>query len=131
MLEVSGRVDGARFIVSALGREVELETVEVGADERGMFAIVLECERNLADGFKVRSELEPDERGLHGAVIDVYLEGQAREALRQQLRASGQDPDAPVVAPFERCFSVYFNSAGRVDGRSSTLRADSEKPPVN
>ena len=83
MLEVAGRIEGKRFIVSAIGYEIGLDTIEVGDDERGPYALVNEGEQTLPNGFKVRVEVEPDEHLPPGAVIDVIFEGRTRDEARE------------------------------------------------
>lgn len=134
VFEIAGRIDGDRFLVSAIGYEVALDTAAAGSDERGAFALVRECERPLAAGFKVRVELEPDPVLPHGAALMIYLEGEARERARELLRARGIDADSVVLlAPYESAFSVSFNSLGLVDGRSASIVVgrDAVKPGIH
>jgi hypothetical protein len=130
LLEISGRIEGTEFIVRTLGQRVALTTVQVAEDERGAYALVAECEHSLQDGFKVRAEIEHDEDLPPGGCIQVFAEGKLREAVRDQVRQQGLDPDAVIIlAPYARSFAVYFDSAGNVDGESCL--GDSEKPVVN
>jgi hypothetical protein len=60
-------------------------------------------------------------------VIDVILEGRTRDEARERLRAQGIDPDSvTLLAPFERFFSVSFNSLGLVNGRASSYTGGRE-----
>lgn len=132
MLEVAGKIVGKRFIVAALGFEIELDTIEVGEDERGPYAQINECERSLPNGFKVRLEEEPDEHLPTGSALDIFLEGEARETVRAQLEAQGIEPDSvTLLTPHERHFSVYFDSIGLVNGRGSSYVDDGKRPVTN
>lgn len=134
LFEIGGSIQGDRYIVTlkTLGTEVALDTVQVGRDELGDYAVVMECERELPDGFKLRLEVEHDEFSPAGGVIDVFFEGRAREAAEAELRAQRIDPaSVMLLTPHERHWSVHFSCVGKVDGRGSSYVGSGEKPPVN
>lgn len=122
-LEIRGAIEGASFVVYALGHRIELETVELGEDPRGPYAVVKEGDLDLAGGFKIRVEIEPSPDGLHGGSLDFYLEGAAKEMAKQAMRAQGFDLDnVHLVMPDESSFSLGFNSDGRTNGTSGMYR---------
>src|SRR5687768_14045533 len=87
MVEIAARIEGERFVVSAIGHEIVLEAVEVGEDAKGPYALVPESEQTLSNGFKVRVELEHDEILPSGGVISLVFQGEARGAMIEILRA--------------------------------------------
>lgn len=125
--DIIGAIEGTGFTIAlaALGQTVTLDTVEVGEDERGPYAVVNECDRQLPGGFVLRLELDPDEEGFHGAALAVFLPGRGREALLLQ----GIDPNSVnVIVRHERGFTIHFDSCGLVNGQGSTRGNDDGDP---
>lgn len=121
LLEIRGAVEGTSFLISVLGQRVPLDTVEVGDDAHGSYAVVNECTKNLSDGFKLRVDLDPDEDGMHGGVLDIYLEGRPVAGVEEALREQGIDPaNVNLRSPNERSFSLYFDHWGKVNGRGAS-----------
>lgn len=121
-VEIVGRIVGQHFVVSALGAEGRFTTLETGEDSRGSFALVPEATLDLIDGFKVRVEVEHDEHGLDGGIVDVFLDGAVREAAETRLRAMGLDPETRMlIAPYRRFLSIYFHSDGTPEKHSAGL----------
>lgn len=131
MLEVRGEIDGPVFVVAVLGERVSLDTAEVSSDERGDYALVRECIRELRDGFKLKVELEPDDDGFHGVVVHLFAESEAsRNAAKSRLRSRGIEPDAAqLLGVLERSFGVHFDHWGKVNGRSWMSKANANLEP--
>ena len=91
MLEVRCRIEGKHFLVSAVGYEISLDTVQVGEDRRGPFALVNEGELVLSNGFKVRVE-PPEERLPTGSVIAICFEAETREQAKEVRGGTRSDP---------------------------------------
>jgi len=92
MLEISGRIEENRFVVTAMGCEIHLNTVTIGRDKWGTFALVLAHEQSLPNGFQVRVELEPDEDMPPGTVIQVLLESVSSEVAKETCSNSSLGP---------------------------------------
>ncbi len=109
MVELRGEIRDRIFVVTVFGQDVPLDTVEIGEDSFGPFAVVAECVRELKDGFKLRAEVEHDQDDPPGGGIHVFLAG-ARSA------------------PHERSFVVYFHASGHVDGNGVGYKSDGKRP---
>lgn len=120
MLPFVGKIEDGRFVVSVLGQHVALETVEVGEDKWGTFAMVTERKAPLVDGFICEASVEYEEDEEPGGCISVFIEGKDREAAKKLLAEQGIDPEqATILIARERAFVVHFNFAGVVDGRGT------------
>jgi len=132
LLEISGRIQADQFVVSALGSEINLETVSIGADKWGAFALVNAHEQRLANGFQVRVEIESDEDMPPGAVIQVFLEGVSSEVAKELVRIHGLElGNVNLRAPHIRSFSVHFSHSGIPNGMSSSYIDEGKEPAVN
>jgi hypothetical protein len=109
-LSLGGQIVGRHFVIRTIGREVPLETVQVGDDDRGPYALVDECEFELDGGFCLRVEGEFSEDLPPGSVVHLFVRG---------TLPPGVLPGTFV--PHERAFAVHFDCAGNVDGRGSVL----------
>lgn len=120
MLPIVGRIENDCFVVSAFGQRVVLETVEVGEDQWGPFAVVSEHKAPLVDGFIFQASVEHEEDEEPGGCICVFIEGEHREEARRLLVERGFDPEKAIILIVrERVFSVYFHNSGVVNGRGS------------
>ncbi|HKY34642.1 MAG TPA: hypothetical protein VJN18_01775 [Polyangiaceae bacterium] len=119
-LSLVGQIVGTRFVIRTIGRDVPLETVQVGDDDRGLYALVNECEVELGDGFWLQVEAEYSEDLPPGAVVHLFLRGSSPSGL-----------PAGTFVPHERAFAVHFDCAGNVDGRGSVLSGDAIPPVAN
>lgn len=125
--ELRGRIERGRFMVVFMGEQISLATVASGSDKFGQYARVHEGELSFANGFRLRVEVDPEEPFMPGEKpslgchIMVYTGGRSDSALQAVLQATGLDPKSfNLLTPHEKSFSVYFNSAGNVNGRGSS-----------
>jgi hypothetical protein len=118
-LSLGGQIIGTRFVIRTIGREVPLETIQVGDDDRGPYAMVSECELELDGGFCLRVEAEFDEDLPPGSVVHLFVRG---------TLPNGVPPGTFV--PHERAFAVHFDCAGNVDGRGSVLNGGDAGPVI-
>ena len=109
-----------------------METVTIGEDKWGAFAIVKAHEQSLPNGFQVRVEIEPDEDMPPGTVIQVFLEGVSSEVARELARIHGVDlKDVNLLTPHDRNFSVHFSYSGIPNGMSSSYIDEEKEPDLN
>jgi len=110
---ISGGIAEGAYVVKAIGAQHALETVEVGEDQRGPFAVVKECDVPFSREFRLRLEADQDETSL-----DVFIPA---------------DGDVGTSRRAKRAFTVWFNSIGCKDGKSACIGGvENSKPvPVN
>jgi hypothetical protein len=110
LVEIAGRIEGGRFTIAALGREMYVPASEVGTDESGDYALVDETEQGVSGGFKVRIEAEYDEelQIQSGGHIELFLEGKAHAKARADaedaLRRRGTGPDSAIESYDDHAF---------------------------
>ena len=135
VVEVSGRIEGAQFILTLLGADVPVPTHQVGTDNSGrQFAIVeADHERTLPGGYRLRTEMEFDEDGMPPTGwLRIWLESKRMEAMRDQARREGRDSDrALLIVPPEQVFSIHFRHDGSVECApgGSIVRAEDPARP--
>jgi hypothetical protein len=77
--------------------------------------MIEETELRLSDGFVFKVEMDPDEDMPCGCMIS--FERRDDEKLKALARAHGIDVESVnLVNPPKQVVSIYFNSAGIVDG---------------
>jgi hypothetical protein len=113
-VEMSGRIERDRFIVSLLGREIELEARI--ADAEGPRAFVEEQERVLPGDVTVRIRPDYDEDMPPGGELSVFFGAEA--------------PPPPhsaevnrIVPDLRPSYTIYFDGSGRVNGNGSSSGA--------
>ena len=72
-LQIGGRIEGGQFIIDVCGQRVDLRTATVDRDSRGEYAIVIENEYVLPDGFRLVGQVEHEEDSPPGGQIMLYL----------------------------------------------------------
>jgi hypothetical protein len=134
IFELEGAVEGDEFVVRALGQRVALPTLEVGADAKGPYGSVEQCERDLPDGFTLRLHRvfrhawnvsigfsESHAEFSEGGEISLVRDGEARSRALQARRAAGLNPAFPVGIQPEVCISMEFDDDGLMKGISRLL----------
>lgn len=107
---ISGEIVDGAYVVKAIGAQHSLETVEVGEDQRGPFAVVRECDVPFSGEFRLRLESGEEETSL-----DIHIPA---------------DGDVGTSRRAKRAFSVWFNSIGFKDGKSAVIRGTENPKPV-
>lgn len=107
MVSISGTIPGPALVVETLNRRLEVDTLEVGEDERGRYAVVKEGTYTLDEHAQLEVEYD--------ANLDEYVVG---------VRLVAKDPIG---------FWVHFDEDGHMNGSSSGQYGgpDSEHPSVN
>lgn len=132
---MTGRVEEGAFVVTALGRAVRLAVEEVGADERGSYAILADEQTlQVVGDFRLEVLHEYDEDlGASGAELRLVCDREALLMATAAARAQGINTEKiNLIVPPDAVYSVYFNGDGIRDGRAAYRRA-SEKgddPPA-
>jgi len=116
----SGAVQGKIYVIALPGFEYRLPTLDVGADQRGAFAIVEEGEELVTYNLllTVAPEHEPD--SPTGCQISVRRLNDPKK-LDECLRRQGYDPTSVnLLVPVQYGASVYFDHDGNVNGVVAT-----------
>lgn len=119
-IEVRGFIRGDAFVVTFLGREYELRTREVGADEGGAYTMLHEHEQRLDFGAVLRVQHEYEPGMPPGGEIELVWERFTREKWEAAARTQGIDPaKVNLIVPPRRSVSVSFDYDGNVHGRGT------------
>ncbi|MEX2491983.1 MAG: hypothetical protein WD425_09510 [Nitrospirales bacterium] len=124
--QVRGIIDCNRFVITSVLLRIEVETSEIGKDEKGPFAILTELEYIEPDGTLLSVEHEGSEswsdgyKDRHGLIISKAKPVSSKTIGDLEVHAvchTGYLPSAMnLIVPPEWSFSVYFNSIGNFDG---------------
>jgi hypothetical protein len=115
-LPAAGRIVGTTYLLTVGSAEFPLAAVEVGADERGSFALIEEHEAVVPGGARLSVEVEaPGELAADlpvvalDSVITLYTLPPEAETLK------AEHPYANVVVPRSSCVTFYFTCTGALE----------------
>jgi hypothetical protein len=115
----TGAIENGAYVLRVGPHEHTLQTVRVGSDDKGEYAIVEPYDEPISDGLWLRVEAEPDEWPPVDAVCCRVSLQRARtvyadpNAVLRQMRIDPASVNVLGMPPFVDVFSILFYCGGK------------------
>ena len=128
-LAAEGRLAGMTYTLAIGSAEFSIPAVEVGEDERGPFALIVEGETIVEGGARLSIELEAPGEWAADLPIEA-LESTIRlyTLPPEAERLKAEHPGANVLVPRSSCVTFDFSCSGEFTGAGALQRVPASPP---